>query len=74
MMIYDIVRGCRKSNRQSIVEARQTYYFKLITAYEEDKLNATRETLDGWVRKGDLRDGLTTEESMEKVQSTTVTI
>lgn len=33
IMIYDIIRGFRKSNRQFIIEARQNYFFKLIKAY-----------------------------------------
>lgn len=36
LAIYDIVMGCRKSNRDMMDESRRTFYYNKIKAYETE--------------------------------------
>ena len=56
LFIYDVYRGCKKSNRELMDEARRTYYYDKLKAFEEENEDVPLGIVNKWVRLGNLNE------------------
>lgn len=54
LMLFDLVRGCRMSNREMMDEARRVYYYNKLKQYEEENEDVPLGLVNKWVRLGNL--------------------
>lgn len=54
LMIFDLVRGCRMTNREMMDEARRIYYYNKLKTYEEENEDAPIGLVNKWVKLGNL--------------------
>lgn len=56
LYIYDMVQGCRKSNRKMMDEARRVYYYQKLKTYEEENEDVPLGLVNKWVKLGNLNE------------------
>ena len=54
LFIFDIVRGCKMSNRQMMDEARRFYYYDKLKSFEEENDDVPIGLVNKWVKLGNL--------------------
>ena len=56
LFIIDTYRGCKKTNRQHMDEARRVYYYQKLKAYEEENEDVPLGLVNKWVKLGNLNE------------------
>lgn len=54
LMIFDVVWGCRKSNKEMMDEARRIYYYGKLASYQNEHNDVPVGMINKWVKMGNL--------------------
>lgn len=54
LWLYDLVRGCRLSNRELMDLARRQYYYAKLKSYENENEDVPLGLVNRWVKLGNL--------------------